>query len=60
MAEMIVSLGIGSMILVAIVTGGVAFQKVFFAADDYYTATEDQNRVMDYIVRDLRRPAFAP
>lgn len=55
LVEMLCSVAIGSAILAALVSGSVALQRIFYASDDYYQATEDQSRVIDYLVRDLRR-----
>ncbi len=55
LVEMMCSAAVGGLILGVIVLGAAAFQRVFFAADDYYVASEDQMRVMDYIARDLRQ-----
>jgi hypothetical protein len=51
---MMVSVGIGGLVLAAMVLGAAAFQNIFYAADDYYQSTAEQMRVMDYIARDLR------
>ena len=54
LVELMVSAGIASLILGAMVLGAAAFQNIFFATDDYYKSTADQMRVMDYIGRDIR------
>lgn len=54
LVEMMVSAGIASLILGAMVLGAAAFQNVFFATNEYYKSTADQMRVMDYIGRDIR------
>jgi prepilin-type N-terminal cleavage/methylation domain-containing protein len=55
LVEMMISAGIGGTILCSIVLGSAAMQRVFAASDDYFKATSDQTRIIDYIVRDLRR-----
>ena len=53
--ELMIALVIGGMILGAMVVGFGAFQQVFAATDDYYRATSDQMRVLDFIAQDMRR-----
>lgn len=55
LVELMISAGIGAIILGAVVLGGAAFQKIFAASNEYYRATSDQSRVLDYIARDVRR-----
>jgi prepilin-type N-terminal cleavage/methylation domain-containing protein len=47
--EMMFSVSIGGVVL-----GTAAFQTVFTASDEYYKATSDQMRVLDYIALDMR------
>jgi len=54
LVELVVSLGVGVVVMGAVVMGGVAFQTVFNAEDDYYQSTADQLRVLDYIACDVR------
>jgi type II secretory pathway component PulJ len=55
LVELMISASIGGFILASIVIGGAAFQKIFAASNEYYRATSDQSRVLDYIARDVRR-----
>jgi Tfp pilus assembly protein PilW len=57
MVELMVSLAVGSMILAAVASGTIAMQKLFVATDQYYMATSDQMRVLDFIALDMRRAA---
>lgn len=59
LAEMITSLGCGSLILAAIVAAGVSLQRSFAAIENYSTAEGNQLRVMDYIAMDCRRARAA-
>jgi len=54
LVEMMVSIGVGVMILAAVVSAVVAMQTLFVATDQYYMATSDQTRVLDFIAMDLR------
>jgi Tfp pilus assembly protein PilW len=55
LAEMMVAVGCGSIILAALMTASVALQRSFAAVEDYSTAEGDQLRVLDYIAMDCRR-----
>lgn len=55
MVELMVSLAVGSLILAAVASGTIAMQKLFVATDQYYMATSDQMRVLDFIALDMRR-----
>jgi prepilin-type N-terminal cleavage/methylation domain-containing protein len=55
LAEMLVSLACGSIILAAVMTASVALQRSFAAVEDYSTAEGDQLRMLDYIAMDCRR-----
>src|SRR5690348_1714090 len=59
LAEMLVSVGFGTLILAAIVAVGVSLQKSYAAMDGYSTAEGDQLRVLDYIAMDCRRAISA-
>jgi len=54
LVEMMISIGVGVMILAAVVSAVVAMQTLFVATDQYYMATSDQTRVLDFIAMDLR------
>ena len=54
-AEMMVSVGCGSIILAAVVVAGVALQRSFGAVENYSISEGDQLRVLDYIALDCRR-----
>jgi Tfp pilus assembly protein PilW len=57
--EVMISVCIGAMILAAVVSAIIALQTLFVATDQYYMATSDQTRVLDYIALDLRRALSA-
>lgn len=52
--EVMVSVSVGALILAAVATSVVALQTLFVATDQYYMATSDQTRVLDFIAQDLR------
>jgi Tfp pilus assembly protein PilW len=54
LVEVMVSVTVGAMILVAVASAMVAMQTLFVATDQYYMATSDQTRVLDFIAQDLR------
>src|SRR4051812_37378969 len=54
MAEMMITIGVASVVVGAAVLGTSTFQSLFFAEDDYYQSTADQMRVLDYIACDVR------
>jgi Tfp pilus assembly protein PilW len=53
-----VAIGVSTSILIALVLGAVALQRSYAAADQYATAQNNELRVMDYLMRDLRRAGF--
>ena len=55
LVELMISLAVGSLILAAVVSSTIAMQKLFAATDQYYMATSDQMRVLDFIALDMRR-----
>lgn len=55
LVEMMISASVGILILGAVILTGTSFQNVFHASDDYYKATSDQMRVLDFITLDVRR-----
>jgi Tfp pilus assembly protein PilW len=57
LVETMVSLTVSAFILLAVVLATVGFQKVFVATDEYYKATSDQTRVLDYLAMDMREAA---
>jgi Tfp pilus assembly protein PilW len=55
LVETMVSASVGSIIMGALVLAATSFHNIFNATDDYYRATSDQMRVLDYIALDMRR-----
>jgi hypothetical protein len=55
LAELMVSAGIGSMLIATLITGTIALQKGYASADYSIRCQVEQMRVIDYIGRDLRR-----
>ena len=53
--EMVVTMGISTVILAAFTTASVALQKSFYAIEDYAKGQNDQMRISDYLSLDLRR-----
>ena len=59
LAEMMVAVACGSLILGAVLTAGVALQRSCVAVEGYSIAEGDQLRVLDYIALDCRRALSA-
>jgi Tfp pilus assembly protein PilW len=59
LVEMLMTVGCSSIVLTALVTGGVALQRSFTALEGYSFAEGDQLRVSDYIAMDVRRALTA-
>jgi prepilin-type N-terminal cleavage/methylation domain-containing protein len=59
LVEMMMVLASGSIVLAALLTGGVALQRSFAAVEGYSIAEGDQLRVSDYIAMDVRRALTA-
>jgi hypothetical protein len=55
LAEIVVSVGIGTAILAAFTWGSVALQRSFAAIEDYAKGMNDQMRISDYLAMDMRR-----
>lgn len=55
LVEIMLSLTVGGFLLGGMILGFSTFQQVFAGVDDYYRATSDQMRVLDYIAQDMRR-----
>ena len=55
LAEQMVSLSCGLILLATVLTAGVALQRSFAAVEGYSVAEGDQLRVQDYIAMDCRR-----
>jgi Tfp pilus assembly protein PilW len=58
LSEMMVAMGITMLILLALITGAIALQRSYSATDQYANAQNSELRVMDYLMRDLRRAGF--
>jgi Tfp pilus assembly protein PilW len=59
LAEMMVSIGCGSLILAALMAASVGLQRSFAAVEGYSTAEGNQLRPLDYIAMDCRRALSA-
>jgi hypothetical protein len=57
--EMLMTLASSSIVLTALISGGVALQRSFVAVEGYSIAEGDQLRVSDYISMDVRRALTA-
>ena len=55
LVETMLSLTVGGFLLGGMIMGFATFQQVFGGVDDYYRATSDQMRVLDFIGQDMRR-----
>jgi len=55
LVEIMISLTVGGILLAGIILSFTTFQQVFAGVDDYYRATSDQMRVLDFIGQDMRR-----
>ena len=55
LVEMMISLTVGGLLLGGMILGFSTFQQVFAGVDDYYRATSDQMRILDFIAQDMRR-----
>ncbi len=55
LAQLMVGVGVASVVLLGLVLGSISLQRSFVGTDQYATAQDAQLRVMDYITRDLRR-----
>jgi hypothetical protein len=53
--ELMVAIGVGTVILAAFTTASVALQKNFVAIEDYAKGQNDQMRISDYLSLDMRR-----
>ncbi len=54
LVELMIALSIAGVVLTAMISGFGTFQQVFTGTDDYYRATSDQMRVLDFIAQDMR------
>ena len=59
LVEMLMTLGCSSIVMAAVLVGGVALQRSFAAVEGYSIAEGDQLRVQDYIAMDSRRALTA-
>jgi prepilin-type N-terminal cleavage/methylation domain-containing protein len=55
LAEMMVALGISSLVFAAIITASVALYRSFNAVDAYFSTQMQQLRIIDYLNRDVKR-----
>jgi len=55
LVEMMLSLVVGGFLLGGMILAFSTFQQVFAGVDDYYRATSDEMRVLDFIGLDMRR-----
>jgi type II secretory pathway component PulJ len=55
MSEMLVAVGLGSLIMGAIMLTSVSLQKSFSAVDNYFATHNQQIRIIDFLGRDVRR-----
>ena len=55
MAELMIGLGLSSLIIAAAITASVALQKSFNAIDNFFATEMQQIRIVDYLSRDVQR-----
>ena len=55
LSEMMIGLGLSSIIAAAALTSTVALQKSFNAVDNYFATHMQQVRIIDYLSRDVKR-----
>ena len=55
LAEMLVALGVASIVFAAIITASVALYRSFNAVDAYFSTQMQQLRIIDYLNRDVKR-----
>jgi len=55
LCEMLVALGVASVVFAAIITASVALYRSFNAVDNYFSTQMQQIRIIDYLNRDVKR-----
>jgi prepilin-type N-terminal cleavage/methylation domain-containing protein len=55
LVEMLISVGVTSIILAGLMVGVIFLQRSYSATEFYAAAQSDETRVMDYITREVRR-----
>jgi prepilin-type N-terminal cleavage/methylation domain-containing protein len=55
LSEMLVSVSLSSIVLLAAIVSSVSLQKSFNAVDNYFTTHMQQIRIIDYLNRDVKR-----
>src|SRR5437868_3548305 len=55
LGELMVSIGIGTLLMGALMSSAVALRKTFSAADDFFSTHVQQIRIIDYLGRDVKR-----
>ena len=55
LAEMMVAVGLTSVLMLAILSASVSLQKSFAAVDNYFATHMQQVRIIDYLARDVKR-----
>jgi type II secretory pathway component PulJ len=55
LSELLVAVGVSSLVLAAITLTSISLQKSMTAVDDYFATHNQQIRIIDYLGRDVRR-----
>ena len=55
LAEMLLAVSVGSLMMAAIVAASVCLQRSFTAVDNYFASHVQQVRIIDYLSRDVKR-----
>ena len=55
LAEMLLAVSVGSLMMAAVVAASVCLQRSFTAVDNYFASHVQQVRIIDYLSRDVKR-----
>ena len=55
LAEMLLAVSVGSLMMAAIIAASVCLQRSFTAVDNYFASHVQQVRIIDYLSRDVKR-----
>ena len=55
LAELMVALAVGSVILAAMIAASISVQKSLNATNDFFSTSMQQIRIIDYLNRDVKR-----
>ena len=55
LSELLISVGVASLLLAALYAGSMSLNRSYAAVDDYFSAHLQQIRIIDYLARDVKR-----